>query len=92
MKKKKRDGLLAEMIPESQQLIKGAMEKGASSWLSALPIKAICYALNKQEFTDAICIRYGWKVKRHTQSLCLWRDKEILWITASYANWVATLQ
>ena len=39
------------------------MEKGASSWLSALPIEAIGYALNKQEFTDAICMRYGWKVK-----------------------------
>jgi len=51
------------MTPESQQLIKGAMEKGASSWLSALPIKAIGYALNKQEFTDAICMRYGWKLK-----------------------------
>jgi len=37
--------------------------KRASSWLSALPIKAIGYALNKQEFTDAICMRYGWKVK-----------------------------
>ena len=49
--------------PEAQKLIKGAMEKGASSWLSALPIKAIGYALNKQEFTDAICMRYGWKVK-----------------------------
>jgi len=35
------------MTPESQQLIKGAMEKGASSWLSALPIKAIGYTLNK---------------------------------------------
>ena len=58
-----RDELLAEMTPESQQLIKGAMEKGASSWLSALPIKAIGFALNKQEFTDAICMRYGWKVK-----------------------------
>jgi len=42
------DELLAEMTPESQQLIKGAMEKGASCWLSALPIKAIGYALNKQ--------------------------------------------
>jgi len=51
------------MTPESQQLIKGSMEKGTSSWLSALSIKAIGYASNKQEFTDAICIRYGWKVK-----------------------------
>jgi len=31
-----RDELLAEMTPVSQQLMKGAMEKGASSWLSAL--------------------------------------------------------
>ena len=30
-----RDELLAEMAPESQQLIKGAMEKGEFSWLSA---------------------------------------------------------
>ena len=70
-----RDELLAEMTPESQQLIKGAMEKGASSWLSALPIKAIGYALNKQEFTDAICMRYWMEGERHTQILCLWRDK-----------------
>jgi len=51
-----RDELLEELTPESQQLIKGAMEKGASSWLSALLIKAVGYALNKQEFTDAICM------------------------------------
>ena len=42
------DELVGEMTPESQQLIKGAVEKGAPSWLSALPIKAIGYALNKQ--------------------------------------------
>jgi len=28
-----------------------------------LLIKAIGYALNEQEFTDAFCMRYGWKVK-----------------------------
>ena len=53
-----------ELTCESQQLIKGAMGKGASSWLLALPIKAIGYALNKQEFMDAVCM-----------TLCLWRDK-----------------
>jgi hypothetical protein len=40
-----------------------AQEKGASSWLSALPIKSLGYSLNKQEFRDAVCLRYGWKVK-----------------------------
>jgi len=39
------------------------MEKGASSWLSALPITSIGYTLNKQEFTDAVCMSYGWQVK-----------------------------
>jgi len=79
-----RDELLDEMTTESQQLIKGAMEKGTSSWLSALPIKAIGYALNKQEFTDAICMRYGWKVKGiPTHCAC---GETILWITASYAD------
>jgi len=34
-----RDELLAKITPESQQPIKGAMEKGAFSWLLALPIK-----------------------------------------------------
>jgi len=55
--------LLKELTPQSQQLIKGAMEKRASSWLPALPIKAIGYALNKHKFTDAVCMRYGWKLK-----------------------------
>ena len=77
------DELLEEMTTESQQLTKGAMEKGASSWLSALPIKAIGYALNKQEITDAICMRYGWKVK---YPLTVLVERQILWITASYAN------
>jgi len=28
-----------------------------------LPIKVIGYKLNKQEFMDTICVKYGWKVK-----------------------------
>ena len=39
-----------------------AREKGSGSWLTALPIQALGYALNKQEFRDGLCIRYGWKV------------------------------
>jgi len=52
--------LLEELTPESKKLIKGAMQKGASSWLSALLVKAIGYILNKQEFIDAICMMYEW--------------------------------
>ena len=37
-------------------------EKGASSWLTVLPLQDQGYSLNKQEFKDAICLRYGWKI------------------------------
>ena len=40
-----------------------AREKGASTWLSALPLKDLNYVLNKQEFQDSIRLRYGWKIQ-----------------------------
>ena len=43
-------------------MLLAASEKGASSWLSALPLKKLGYVINKQEFRDAICLRYGWKI------------------------------
>jgi len=38
-----------------------AREKGASSWLSAIPIQKHGYALHKRTFCDAIAFRYGWR-------------------------------
>ena len=42
-------------------------EKGTGSWLTALPLKCYGYSLNKQEFRDAICLRYGWKIPNTPQ-------------------------
>ncbi len=39
-----------------------AKEKGSGSWLNALPMQAFGYVLNKQEFRDSLCLRYGWKI------------------------------
>ena len=39
-----------------------ACEKGAGTWLTALPLQSMGYTLNKQEFRDAICLRYGWAI------------------------------
>ena len=39
-----------------------AREKGASVWLTALPIKSLNYVLNKQDFQDSIRLRYGWEI------------------------------
>ena len=50
-----------------------ASEKGASSWLTSLPLKSFGYLLNKQEFTDAICLRYNLKIK-DTAKLCVCDD------------------
>ena len=35
-------------------------EKGASSWLSVLPISEHGIPLHKGAFRDALCLRYGW--------------------------------
>ena len=38
------------------------MEKGASNWLTVIPIKEIYFNLNKREFRDAIKLRYNWEI------------------------------
>ena len=41
-----------------------AAEKGASSWLTAIPIEEHGFTLHKQAFKDALCIRYSWEPTR----------------------------
>ncbi len=54
---------LMEILSDDQnRYITAAREKGASSWLSALPIQSLGYALNKCEFRDAVRLRYGWSI------------------------------
>ena len=37
-------------------------EKGAGAWLNIVPIQSTDYALNKEEFRDALRLRYDWKI------------------------------
>ena len=46
-----------------------ATEKGASSWLTSLPIDEFGFALHKGAFHDALALRYGWQPAR-TPSNC----------------------
>lgn len=39
-----------------------APEKGASVWLTVLPVKAIGFELNKREFRGTIKLRYDWQI------------------------------
>ena len=61
----KRDDILSELSATNQDMhrcITLNQEKGSGSWLSVLPLKDHGYSLNKQEFRDALCLRYGWSV------------------------------
>ena len=37
------------------------LEKGASTWLSVLPLEEYGFALHKGAFCDALALRYGWR-------------------------------
>ena len=43
-----------------QRAVELCSEKGASSWLSVLPIEDHGFALHKGAFRDALCLRYNW--------------------------------
>ena len=43
---------------------RGSSEKGASTWLTTLPIADHGYSLHKGAFRDALCLRYGWHPKQ----------------------------
>jgi len=62
-----------ELLKESEKIVKStlsstslkvmeqASEKGASSWLTVIPLKDLGYDLNKGEFRDALKLRYNWE-------------------------------
>ena len=50
-----------------------AKEKGASSWLTVIPLKDMNFSLNKREFRDAVHLRYDWHIA-DTPSTCICED------------------
>ena len=51
------------LSPILQRKLDIAQEVGASNWLTSLPLRAKGFNLNKQEFRDALALRYGWPVE-----------------------------
>jgi hypothetical protein len=57
-----------ESLPVTKQRTMDLLnEKGASSWLTVLPLKEHGFNLNKREFRDALCLRYNWQLKNVAQ-------------------------
>ena len=42
--------------------------KGTSAWLTGLPSREQNFYMNRDEFRDALCLRYGWHLKRMAQT------------------------
>ena len=68
-KKNNLEEIMAGMDAKSVRLFRATQEKGASAWLSAMPIKRLGYTVNNQEFRDGVCLRYGWRVE-NMPSIC----------------------
>ena len=67
--------LIAERLPPNlQRAIEVSTEKGASTWLTALPLSDYGFNLHKGAFRDALCLRYGW-LPQHLPSRCVCDQK-----------------
>lgn len=62
--KEKLELLRANMNEEQKRINDVNMMVGASNWLTSLPIKELMYDLNKEQFRDALRIRYNWALPR----------------------------
>ena len=52
-----------ESLPsKTERAVELAMEKGASNWLTVIPIKEMNFNVNKREFRDAIKLTYDWDI------------------------------
>ena len=49
--------------PHLQRAIELAQEKGASSWLTTVPLKEHKFVLHKRALQDALALRYGWSLR-----------------------------
>ena len=59
--KRMADELYEDLPADLRKAMTLAKEKGASSWLTPLPIEEHGFELHKSAFRDAIALRYGWR-------------------------------
>ena len=67
--KEKAESLRERLAQQIERAMTIAQERGASTWLTALPLTSQGFSLSKAEFRDALCLRYGWTPAR-LPSIC----------------------
>ena len=66
----KAEAIKANLPPQLKLAMTLASEKGASSWLTTLPLVEFGLSLHKGGFRDALCLRYGWQPSGIPTSCC----------------------
>ena len=66
LEKKMADQVTSNSNIQQKRAAEWAQEKGASSWLTVLPLQGHGFHLDKNSFRDALCLRYGWLPKNLT--------------------------
>lgn len=54
--------ITASLHPRDLRVFEATCDRGASSWLSCLPIAVHGFSLDRRTFRDALAARYGWPV------------------------------
>ena len=65
---------LLQTWPGHQSLVDLLSEKGSSSWLTTLPLKDHGFWLSKQDFRDALALRYDWRLENTPLTCVCGRD------------------
>ena len=61
--KEHKEHVMSSISEDMKRMVLLSAEKGASSWLTSLPLKSYGFRLNKQQFHDAVCMRYNLTLK-----------------------------
>ena len=73
-KSKSLSAIICESLPKDLRLsIELAKEKGASIWLSSLPVQEHGFSLHRAAFHDALSLRYGWKANQYALRMHFWQ-------------------
>ena len=62
------DNIIRTLLDRQRQCVKASQERGASLWLSVIPLERHGFVLHKSAFRDAIALRYGWPLRLAPQS------------------------